>query len=24
MIDWVDSMGNDWGHWMRKAEAKQG
>ena len=24
MIDWVDSMGSDWGHWMRKAEAKQG
>ena len=24
MIDWVDSMGTDWGHWMRKAEAKQG
>jgi len=24
MIDWVHSMGNDWGHWMRKAEAKQG
>ncbi len=24
MIDWVHSMGRDWGHWMRKAEAKQG
>jgi len=24
MIDWVHSMGNDWGHWVRKAEAKQG
>jgi len=24
MIDWVHSMGHDWGHWMRKAEAKQG
>ena len=24
MIDWVHSMGSDWGHWLRKAEAKQG
>ena len=24
MIDWVHSLGNNWGHWMRKAEAKQG
>ena len=24
MIDWVHSLANDWGHWVRKAEAKQG
>ena len=24
MIDWVHSMGNDWGHCMRRSEAKQG
>lgn len=24
MIDWVHSFGNEWGHWVRKAEAKQG
>ena len=24
MIDWVNAMGQDWGHWVRKAEAKHG
>ena len=24
MIDWVHSLAKDWGHWMRKSEAKQG
>jgi len=24
MIDWVHSLANDWGHWLRKSEAKQG
>lgn len=24
MIDWVHSLACDWGHWVRKSEAKQG
>ncbi len=24
MIDWVHSLGGDWGYWMRKAERKLG
>ena len=24
MIDWVHSLGRDWGHWVRKSEAMSG